>query len=61
VDVNEPFLKVVAEPVAQLGYSREVLLVWPGELPPADPQPEAVREPGDAQIEVEAGSNAAGQ
>lgn len=30
VDVNEPFLKVTAEPVARLGFSREVMLVWPG-------------------------------
>ncbi len=34
VDVNEPFLRIVAEPIAKLGYSREVLLVWPGEFPP---------------------------
>lgn len=33
VDVNEPFLKIAAEPVARLGYSREVLLVWPGDPP----------------------------
>ncbi len=43
VDVNEPFLRIVAEPVARLGYSREVLLVWPGEPPepvdlPAPPE-----------------------
>ena len=31
VDVNEPFLKIIAEPVAKLNYSREVLLAWPGE------------------------------
>ena len=40
VDVNEPFLKVAAEPVARLGYSREVLLVWPGDLPPEPIGPE---------------------
>jgi rod shape-determining protein MreC len=33
VDVNEPFLQVRAEPVARLGFSREVIMVWPGELP----------------------------
>lgn len=45
VDVNEPFLNITAEPVARLGYSREVLLVWPGDAPrpvdlPAPPDEE---------------------
>lgn len=48
VDVNEPFLKIRAEPVARLGFSREVLLVWPGALP----------EPGSADgVDEESGEN----
>lgn len=39
VDVNEPFLNISAEPVARLGYSREVLLAWPGAEPDADLTP----------------------
>ena len=38
VDVNEPFLRIIAEPIAKLNYSREVLLAWPGDTPaPIDP------------------------
>ncbi len=55
VDVNEPFLKVVAEPVARLGYSREVLLVWPGDLPEPVPPPDA-----DAEEQEDAGADEAG-
>jgi len=62
VDVNEPFLRIVAEPVAKLGYSREVLLVWPGEFPPIrTPETE---NPGEAPTEgapTEGMEDAAGQ
>jgi rod shape-determining protein MreC len=44
VDVNEPFLSVIAAPVARLNHSREVLLVWPGDLPIVEPQPAAQTE-----------------
>ena len=30
-DVNEPFLEIVAVPIARLDYAKEVLLVWPGQ------------------------------
>ncbi len=59
VDVNEPFLKVIAEPVARLGYAREVLLVWPGDLPiPVVAPEESEQLPEGAGS---GGENAAGQ
>ncbi len=30
-DANEPFLEIVAVPIARLDYAKEVLLVWPGQ------------------------------
>ena len=42
VDVNEPFLRVIAEPIAKLNYSREVLLAWPGDIPEPIDTPDAI-------------------
>lgn len=70
VDVNEPFLKIEAEPVARLGFSREVLLVWPAPLPkPIGPEPEEADESPDEEVEEgseatrpgQEGGDAAGQ
>jgi hypothetical protein len=41
----DTFATVEARPLAQLERDREVLLLWPSETKPADPQPAAIESP----------------
>jgi rod shape-determining protein MreC len=46
-DPDEAFLEITAKPAAQINHSKQVLLIWPGQLTPAPPPKPAA--PKDAK------------
>ena len=58
-DPGRSFARVMAEPLAQLNQSREVLLVWPGEITVLEPTAPAdtetvITDPGENEAAIEA-------